>query len=114
MNPAQSARLDVILDDVVRERQAQLEKWGEQNHRDGTNRADDRRLADEARKRCDDRASIGLVTWRDILDEEVREAFAERDAALLRAELVQVATVCAAWVDCIDRTVARVGGGRVA
>jgi len=35
--------------------------------------------------------------------EEVAEAFAETDAALLRTELIQVAAVIAAWVSDIDR-----------
>lgn len=36
----------------------------------------------------------GEVTWRHVLLEEVYEALAETDVALLRVELVQVAAVC--------------------
>jgi hypothetical protein len=37
-----------------------------------------------------------------VLNEEVAEAFAESDPAKLRAELLQVAAVCAAWIYDID------------
>ncbi|HET8581742.1 MAG TPA: hypothetical protein VFL65_00710 [Jatrophihabitans sp.] len=104
MNAAQSARLDRILDDLIAERGRQLAKWGEQSHRNGTGWARDAGRAREARFMCDQAASIGLLTWRHVLDEEVCEAFAETDHAKLRAELVQVAAVCAAWIDCLDRT----------
>jgi hypothetical protein len=83
------------------ERRAQLAKWGEQHHPDGTERRR-ARLAGAARARCQVAAEEGRVTWRHILDEEVEEAFAETDPAKLRAELVQVAAVCAAWIADLD------------
>lgn len=86
---------------VDTERRAQLAKWGEQHHPDGTERRR-ARLAGAARARCQVAAEEGRVTWRHILDEEVEEAFAETDPAKLRAELVQVAAVCAAWIADLD------------
>ena len=83
------------------ERQRQLGKFGEQHHPDGTERRR-ARLAGAARGRCQLAANEGRVTWRHILDEEVEEAFAETDPTNLRAELIQVAAVCAAWIADLD------------
>lgn len=94
-----------VLAEVAAERARQDAKWGEQNHPDGTarNGRSDRELADVSRRLCQSAAAAGMVTWRDILDEEMREAFAEDDPAKLRAELVQVAAVAVAWIEAIDR-----------
>lgn len=43
------------------------------------------------------------TAWDGVLLEEVYEALAEPDPERLRAELVQVAAVCAAWISDIDR-----------
>lgn len=95
-----------IFADIALERLAQDLKWGPQRGLDfGTGRPGDREMAAAAKARCD--AMEGAGNWRDILDEEVCEAFAETDPARVREELVQVAAVCAAWIEDIDR---RVGG----
>lgn len=44
----------------------------------------------------------GTVTWRDILTEEVFEAYAEDDPIAVRAELVQVAAVAVKMIAAID------------
>lgn len=94
---------------VDEERQRQLEQFGDQKHPDGThpNRevlpgwpADE--LADAARNACQRAAQMGIVTWRDIFAEEACETLAEADPVALRAELIQVAAVCAAWICDID------------
>jgi hypothetical protein len=85
------------------ERARQLAKFGDQHHPDGTAITEDRERADRARHTCESMARLGQLTWRDILHEEVQEAFAESDPAALKAELLQVAAVCAAWVYDIDR-----------
>lgn len=46
----------------------------------------------------------GTVTWRDILTEEVFEAYAENDPLDVRAELVQVAAVAVKMIDAIDHS----------
>jgi hypothetical protein len=93
-----------VLAEIKAERQRQAEKWGEQNFPDGTNTSQaDRRFADEARQICKLHALYDKVTWRDILSEEVLEAFAEDDPRKLRAELIQVAAVAVQWVEAIDR-----------
>lgn len=43
------------------------------------------------------------TAWDGVLLEEVYEALAESDPAKLRAELIQVAAVCAAWISDIDQ-----------
>ena len=87
------------LDD---ERQAQLAKWGDQKHPDGTGLPGDHGQAGIARRICQKAADGGTLAWRHILQEEVREALAESDVAKLRTELVQVGAVAAAWVRDID------------
>ena len=101
-----------VLAEVAKERHAQDEKWGEQNHPNGTGPEEywglddpDTAAANAARFRniTNQQAAAGRLTWRDILLEEVAEAFAEADPAQLRAELIQVAAVATAWVEAIDR-----------
>lgn len=101
-----------VRDELAR----QDEKWGEQNHPDGTGPktpivvgiARMHEAATAARRACQRAASEGDVTWRHILLEEVAEAFAEEDPAKLRAELIQVAAVAQQWVAAIDRRTASV------
>ena len=91
-----------VLPEIAAERERQDEKWGEQNHPDGTGPgyAID---AKRARHRCNLAAALGLVSYRDILEEEMYEAFAESDPDKLRHELVQVAAVAVAWIEKLDR-----------
>ena len=92
-----------VLDEIVAERVRQHDKWGEQNHPDGTGGDAYKWLADGARHKCQTAAALGEVTYRHILEEEVAEAYAESDPQRLRAELIQVAAVAVAWVEKIDR-----------
>ncbi|MFE5699953.1 hypothetical protein [Rhodococcus koreensis] len=91
-----------ILNEIRAERARQDAKWGEQNHADGTGPGYQKH-AHAARRRCKAAAEFGLVSFKDILDEEVNEAYAEDDPARLRAELIQVAAVAVAWVEKLDR-----------
>ena len=115
-----------VLSDVDDERGRQDEKWGEQNHPDGTGPgvlpldpisahhgrhtyledAPAVDLADAARRACKAAGHAGHDTWRAILLEEVFEALAEDDPARLRTELVQVAAVATQWAEAIDRRTA--------
>jgi len=95
--------LATLMVELDAERGRQLAKFGEQHHPDGTAITEDRERADRARHTCESMARLGQLTWRDILHEEVQEAFAEDDPALLRAELLQIAAVCAAWIWDIDQ-----------
>jgi len=91
------------LRDIKLERAKQDVKWGEQNHLDGTGDPVDREMATLARQKCQAHDESDPDTWRDILAEEVYEAFAESDPVKLRTELVQAAAVCVAWIEAIDR-----------
>jgi hypothetical protein len=87
---------------VDAERQRQLRKFGEQHHPDGTGLPVYEHSARRYRDHADRAAASGHLAWRDVLMEEVHEALAESDPAQLRAELVQVAAVCAAWITDLD------------
>jgi hypothetical protein len=96
-----------VLADVADERTRQDDRWGEQNHPDGTGAPEFGELADRAKQQYEDAARDGSVTWTNVLLEEVAEAFAESDPARLREELIQVAAVAVAWAECIDRREAK-------
>lgn len=101
-----SITTDRVLADVLAERIRQDEKWGEQNHPDGTGQYPEALAADVARMACQNAAEGGHLDWLHILREEVAEAFAEADPARLRTELIQVAAVAVAWAEAIDRRAA--------
>lgn len=94
---------NAILRDIAGERDHQDRKWGVQKHPDGTDDGcEAKNRADAARYVADTKVGRNELTWWDILREEVFEAGAEVDRTKLRAELVQVAAVCVAWVEDID------------
>lgn len=116
-----------LAEELDAERGRQLAKWGDQRHPDGT--GTDATLGGMTMtylanmlKDLNDRRSThhyplipaGWSTagadpadngphWLPILLEEVFEAGAETDPAKLRDELIQVAAVCAAWINDIDQ-----------
>ena len=92
----------LVLEEILAERLRQDAKWGEQNHPDGTGRPGSRQDANYYRNLCKGN-SPSQDNWQDILSEEVYEAYAESDPPKLRAELVQTAAVCVAWIEAIDR-----------
>jgi hypothetical protein len=105
-----------VIVDVFIERSRQDDKWGEQNHPDGTGpglrflyHTDsnlDLRTGEELARIFKAKCGRNLPhedNWRDILLEEVFEAMAESDFFALRKELIQVAAVAVAWVEDIDR-----------
>ena len=111
------------LAEVRAERARQDAKWGPQNHPDYDPhdipevvrheyafRAERWKEinAQRAESHCNAslRSIVGPCTaWDGILLEEVYEALAEPDPAKLRAELIQTAAVCVAWVEALDRRV---------
>lgn len=95
-----------VLAEVQAERARQDERWGPQNHPDGTGYPFSRAAADIARSNCQAAAEAGEVTWRLISNEEHAEAMAESDPVKLRAELIQDAAVKVAWIAAIDRRLA--------
>lgn len=92
-----------IAEEILSEVDRQQELWGEQNHPDGTGLTEDDWRANRMKAFNDAFVEKGTLTWRDILLEEVYEAFAETDLVKLREELIQVSAVALSWVDAIDR-----------
>ena len=92
-----------VLSEVLAERERQEAKWGEQNHPDGTSHQRFGPTSEAQKMRVDGMAWRGTLTYFEILQEEFWGAAAEDEPAKLRAELVQVAAVAVAWIECIDR-----------
>jgi hypothetical protein len=91
------------IDSILKERDRQDEKWGEQNPPNGTGSVMLRTRAHQARTACDDAFARGIGTWQYILEEEFAEAMAEEDVDKLREELVHVAAVAVAWIEALER-----------
>lgn len=108
MTAAFTSSTSRVLVEIDAERSRQNERWGEQNYPSDTGHRQDRFTAEIQRERCKAAADAGTVTWRHIICEELAEAFAEASPAYLREELVQVAAVAVAWIECLDREAARV------
>lgn len=123
MSECKDKGLWCVLDEIAAERGRQEAKWGEQNHpslcqvllrRVGGCSAD--RMAEEyeiptesrAKQLIDTAVDRGECTYAHILLEEVCEAVAcLDDERRIREELVQVAAVAVAWIQCIDRRIER-------
>lgn len=100
----ENIRATRILGEVLVERDKQDAKWGEQNW-PSTNDACRDAIPDEAtaKEACDTAVREGRCTWAHITIEELAEALAAPDDKSRREELVQLAAVVAAWIECIDR-----------
>lgn len=92
-----------IIKELVDERQRQDEKFGPQNHPDGTGSVEQYGYSVEARMECQDAFWAERGTWFHVLKEEFWEAAAAENDRDLREELIQVAAVAVAWVEAIDR-----------
>lgn len=110
MTPDQHRIMWQVLDEVSRERLSQDAKWGIQDHPDIPKGCKTPHLffdiptADAARLFCQDAFRRGTGSYAHIFLEEVSEAIEDADTPeKLRAELIQVAAVCVAWVEKIDR-----------
>lgn len=104
MNQALDRR-EVIFDDVAAERKRQDAKWGEQNHLSVVVDMLGYSVDDEvsAKAQCDLATKMGNLTWGHIACEELAEALNAANDTDRRAELVQLAAVVVAWIECIDR-----------
>jgi ribonuclease HI len=94
---------DDISEEVLVEIHLQDKQWGQQNLPNGTGAYTDVWNANVARSVTQSAVRTGTVNWRHVLDEEVKEAFAEADPIKLRAELIQAAAVTHQWIAAIDR-----------
>lgn len=100
-----------VITDVLKERDRQLARWGDQHHRDGTGGPRYRDLADIKRRVTESQArGADGATWMAISEEELYEAFAETDPTALDAELVQAAAVLVAWLVDLRRRRVEVSG----
>lgn len=110
-----NARMPILIE-ISNERARQDAKFAEQNHpstdADLPDRTPEMAESDRRYFREDEASakalnahavSTGTLTWSDILHEEVAEAIAARTPEAMRAELVQVAAVAVAWIECLDR-----------
>jgi hypothetical protein len=93
----------LVLAEILQERRRQDEKWGEQNHPDGTGDVAFALMGNAAKTRCQEAAIEGNVTWEHILTEEIYESYAETEPEFIREELIQAAAVIVAWIAAIDR-----------
>lgn len=101
-----------IYEMIREERKRQDEKWGQQNHPDGTGqysfvdlaqRVDWNGTVDDAKRMVDSAFKRGQGTWTHILAEEFIEAISETDIANLKIELVQLSAVAVAWIESLER-----------
>ena len=100
-----------IYNDIAIERNRQLAKWGDQNHPSviRTHAYSDQcrqyGIPSEraAKLLCESAAKQGKVTWAHIALEEFAEALTASTEAKRKEELVQLAAVIVAWIDCIER-----------
>lgn len=88
---------------IDEERIRQIEKWGPQQHPDGTGLLGDAHVAQMAQEACERATEDGTLTWRHIATEEFYEALAEKDSDKLITELTQAAAVIQAWISDIQR-----------
>ncbi|MEU8195273.1 hypothetical protein AB0C10_15980 [Microbispora amethystogenes] len=108
---AASLRLGITRE-ITLERMRQHNKFGLQQHPDGTGGETFANMAKVLKDVVAEAAANGTLTWQLILMEEIYEALAETDPAKLGTELVQVAAVCVAWVeDLRTRPVQEAGAG---
>lgn len=103
---AREVKLMELAMEVFKEVKRQDERWGEQNHEDGTGPDEtmpDHRMYDGCLYDVRTALNEGKETWALILLEEVFEVLVEDDPKSIREELVQVAAVAQNWISAIDR-----------
>lgn len=91
-----------VFQQMLAERAHQIAKHGDKDHPDGVNQNLIPALM-HIQELVGVRQEIGAVSWVEILAEEFLEVATEPDPVKLKAELVQVATVCAAWIHWLER-----------
>ena len=91
-----------VLAEVRTERFRQDVKWGVQNHPNGTS-LNNVHFRNRKYFVNEELIATGKLTWQDIAEEEFLEAVSETDPVKLREELIQLAAVCVAWIECLDR-----------
>lgn len=96
--------LTQAIRDVIIERKRQDLKWGQQNHRHGMHPTGHTELAERKAKDIFAAAqTIGNLSWKFILEEEIAELFNSAHIEDIRNEAIQVAAVAVALVESLDR-----------
>ena len=93
--------MDLLLE-TLREMDRQIQLFGVQSHPSGTGYAFSDSALLFARDNFAKCQKNGLLTWHEIMEEEIHEAYVETDPSRLREELIQVAAVALSWVRDID------------
>ena len=96
-----------VLKEVLAERGMQEQKWGVQNHpilhpETCYDIETYKRVSELHKLRYEARSKDGVLSWYDILMEEVYEVFAEETSEKQREELIQVAAVAVQMVEYLD------------
>lgn len=99
-----TAQIRVVLEDILRERIRQDEKWGFfRDFPDGGNRVGDDAAEKVARQECERAARLGKITWRHIIEEEMAEAWNAKTDDERVVELIQTIACMVAQVEAIRR-----------
>lgn len=98
----QDRLIGAVLAEVGAERRRQLAEQGVQHRVDGTDELFAAEAAKVAGARWEWHESDSPADWTTVLLQQVYQALAETDPAGLRAELVHVAAMAAAWIEDID------------
>lgn len=92
------------LGEVEEERRRQDSMWGtERSIPSGTSQGAWGLTAELLQRACDNAFANKEGTWVHILQEEVYEVLAEEDPTKLQEELIQVAAVCVAWWEQLEK-----------
>ena len=101
---AQAVAMTGALIDVGFERNKQLEMYGDQHYSNGiVPDTYTRNLETETKQYVEAAIDKGVLTWADILEEEIAELMntprSEHHDVEVVDELIQIAAVCVAWVE---------------
>jgi hypothetical protein len=103
-----------VIEEIKEERKRQDAKWGVQNHpcldlgllnRSPERMCEEYEIPTESRAKqlCDRSFLVGSGTFAHIAVEEMSEVVSAFDIHKRREELIQLAAVCVAWIEKIDR-----------
>ena len=96
--------MDNVFEEIRKERQRQIEKWGEQKLPMLNVPFTEKGIEEKSKayKAINDNSES---SWFSVLQEEVSEAFAETDPKKQREEMIQVAAVAVQIIEYLDRRV---------
>jgi hypothetical protein len=103
-------KLSPIFTEILKERINQDKKWGEQNHPMVRTKKIIKSLKNEAgifKNQNNTDSKNGKCSWYNIFMEEFLEAFSETTPEKQREEMIQVAAVAIAIIECLDRKIER-------